>query len=140
MIIFYVIRFQKKGADVSYNVLGAGLWASAEISLGIIVICVFTLPKFIEARGAKIRAICWSLTRPLMSCMSGSFGHLTQSNKNTTASQGTTLNGVDTSGHSARDLSFANRDQDLESHPSQEDIYDFDRYPKVKAPGTSHEV
>lgn len=140
MMIVYTTRVQKKNADISYLLLWLGLWASAEISFGIIVTCVFTLPKFIKAKGAKIQDICSSPTRHSMSFMSGSFGHLMQSNKNTSASQGMTFNGVETSDHSAGDLSFANRDQDLESYPSQEDTYDVNKYSSVTAADPSHKV
>ena len=139
MVIFYVTRSEKKNADRSFNTLGEALWASAEISFGIIVTCIFTLPKFVEAKGAKIQAICSSITRPLTSLMSGSFGHLMPSKESPTASQGPTLNRVNTSNHLTGEFSFINRDQDLESCLSQDDAQDLNKYPSTKAPQAPHE-
>ncbi|KAL8672747.1 MAG: hypothetical protein Q9168_002801 [Polycauliona sp. 1 TL-2023] len=53
MVILYVSRQDGTTADISYNVAWMGLWAYAEIGLGIIVICTFSLPKFIEVKGQR---------------------------------------------------------------------------------------
>jgi hypothetical protein len=88
MIIVYVTRLGGENADVSYNTAWQGLWAFAEISLGIIVTCMFSLPKFIEAKGAKLRGVFSNLARPFTSLTSGgSFGILMQSRKDTTGSR-----------------------------------------------------
>lgn len=140
MLIYYGARLQEKNADVSYNILWEGSWAGAEICFGIIVTCMFTLPQFIEAKGAKIRIFGSSLIRPLKLFTSGSFRRLMPSNKDITVSRGTTLNRIDTSDHSTGDLSFTNIDRDLEIYPSSDATDDFNRYPSVKATDTPLEV
>lgn len=40
-----------ENADVSYNIGWLGLWAVAEIALGLVVISLLTMPKFMEAKG-----------------------------------------------------------------------------------------
>lgn len=133
IIVFYVTRVIRRGADVSYNILWEGLWATVEIGFGITVTCMFTLPKFVEAKGAGIQNFVSSLIRPVKSFTSGTFQHLTQSEKNMTVSRGITLNRVDVGDQSASDFPFANRDQDLESNPTREDSCDIDRHLSVKA-------
>ena len=51
-------------ADVSYNSAWLGLWAFAEISVGVSVTGTFLLPKFLEAEGPKLRGV---LGRPFTS-------------------------------------------------------------------------
>ncbi|KAL8670532.1 MAG: hypothetical protein Q9168_004929 [Polycauliona sp. 1 TL-2023] len=53
MIIFYAVRIGGKDADVSYNSAFMGFWVFAEISLGIIVICTFSLPKLVESKSRE---------------------------------------------------------------------------------------
>ena len=130
MIIVYVTRLGGENADVSYNTAWQGLWAFAEISLGIIVACTFLLPKFIEAKGTKLRGVLSSLTRPFTSLSSGwSFGILMQSKKDTTPSHEVTLDRVTMIGNSESDLPFATRDQDMERYPSYGGVYNPAKYP-----------
>ena len=132
IIIFYVTRVIKTNADVSYNILWEGLWATVEIGFGITVTCMFTLPKFVKAKGAKIQNFCSSLIQPLKSFTPGFFGHFTQSAKDMTAFRGKKVNTVDTGDQSASDFPFADRHQDLESYPAQEDGYDINRNLSIK--------
>ncbi|KAL8852327.1 MAG: hypothetical protein Q9221_002823 [Calogaya cf. arnoldii] len=53
MIIFYAVRIGQKDADVSYNSAFMGFWVFAEISLGIIVTCTFSLPKLVESKSRE---------------------------------------------------------------------------------------
>ena len=64
MILFYLSRFSGSNADISYNSAWLGLWAFAEISVGLSVTGTFLLPKFLEAEGPKLRDV---LGRPLTS-------------------------------------------------------------------------
>ena len=57
MILFYLSRLSGSNADESYNSAWLGLWAFAEISVGISVTGTFLLPKFLEAEGPKLRGI-----------------------------------------------------------------------------------
>lgn len=124
MIIVYVSRLGGKNADVSYNTAWQGLWAFAEISLGIIVTCTFSLPKFIEAKGTKLRGIFSSLKRSFTSLTSGgSFRAFIQPKKNITTSQEVTLDSVTMIGHSKSDLPFTSHDQDMERDPSYESVH-----------------
>ena len=65
MIIFFTVRAGRKNADVSYNAFWMCLWSYAEISLGIIVSCTLSLPKFIEAKGKKMLLAVCGVTRHL---------------------------------------------------------------------------
>lgn len=135
MIIVYVTRLSGEYADVSYNSTWQGLWAFAEISFGIIVTGAFSLPKFIEAKGPQIRSLFSSLTPPFTSITSSvSFGIPMQSRKSTVASQEATLGDrVNMIGHPESNVSFLNRDHDIEGHPSYEGIPDPAKYPSVDA-------
>ena len=66
MIIVYLVRVKGPDADVSYNFAWMGLWAVAEVTLGITVACTFFLPKFFKAKGAQLRGFFSSLTRPFL--------------------------------------------------------------------------
>lgn len=110
MIIVYVNHLGRENADVSYNTAWEGLWAFAEIGLGMNVTSIFLLPKFIEAKGTKLRGTLSNLTRSFTSLSSGwSFGILMQPKKHTTDSQATTLDRITIIGNSESDLPFANR-------------------------------
>ena len=114
-----------------------GLWVFAEISFGITVTGTFLLPKFIEAKGAKIRNVCFSLTRPLTSFTSKlSFGNLLQSRKGTEATQEVSLDTVTILGNSGNDISFTNPDQDAESHQSYKGVHDPANYTSVNTTDT----
>lgn len=137
MVILYVARIREKNTDISYNAAWMGLWALAEISFGIIVTCTFSLPKFIEAEGTRIRGVLSSLTRPFASLKSvGSF-----SKKDTAASLDMTLDRVSGSGHSESNISFAaNRDQDIERHLSEKGGHTIAKYPRVDTTDLLHGV
>ena len=121
MMIVYLDRMGGQNADVSYNTAWAGIWAFAEISLGITVSNTLFLPKFIEAKGKKLRGFFSSLTRPVMSLtFGGSFGTFMQAKKGTTAAQERTLDTVAMIGRSESDVGSTNRDQDVERYPSCE--------------------
>ena len=47
----YLLRMAGTNADATYNMAWLGLWVAAEVSLGICVISLLPLPKFIEAKG-----------------------------------------------------------------------------------------
>ncbi|CAL8580356.1 hypothetical protein XPA_006085 [Xanthoria parietina] len=79
MVILYVSRQDGSTADISYNVAWMGLWAYAEIGLGIIVICTLSLPKFIEVKGKKVRIFLSGITRPFSSRSGGSWDKLQRS-------------------------------------------------------------
>lgn len=138
MIIVYVLRVGGENADVSYNTAWQGLWAFAEISLGIVVTCTFSLPKFIEAKGTKLRGVLSSLTRPFTSLTSGgSFGSIMQSKKDTTASEEVTLDRVPMTGYSESDLPFTNHDHHLTRYP-YDGIHNPTKYPIVNGAHTAH--
>ncbi len=80
MVMLYVSRQSGAKADISYNVAWMGLWAYAEIGLGLIVICTLSLPKFIEVKRKKLRLFLSSITRPFSSS-SGSWDRLRRSDR-----------------------------------------------------------
>ena len=134
MIIFYVSRLAGANADVSYNTAWQGLWVFAEISFGIIVTCTLLLPKFLEAKGPKLRGIFWSLTRPFASFGSGgSFGILMQSSKDTAGSREAKLDGVVIVERAESETSSTHRDQDIETYPTYESVHSPVGYPSKAA-------
>lgn len=88
MIIVYVNRIGGTNADVSYNVGWQALWALAEISFGLTVTGMFSLPKFLEAKGTMLRGFVSSLARPFTSLTSGgSSGIIMQSRRDANTPQ-----------------------------------------------------
>jgi nicotinic acid phosphoribosyltransferase len=67
-VLVFLFRMGRTNADVSYNVAWMGLCIIAEISLGIIVACMLSMPKLVEARGD------WLATK--LSGMSTAFGSI----------------------------------------------------------------
>ena len=67
MIIVNLIRAVGEIADASYHETWMGLWVLAEVSIGVSIIGTFSLPKFVEAEGPKLRGVFSRLTRPLAS-------------------------------------------------------------------------
>ena len=65
MIMINVIR-SVVNPDDSYISFWRCLWALAEVSIGVSITGTFSLPKFIEAEGPKLRGLFSRLTRPLM--------------------------------------------------------------------------
>ncbi|KAF2804430.1 uncharacterized protein BDZ99DRAFT_481249 [Mytilinidion resinicola] len=50
-IIMYLLRMAGANADVSYNIAWLGLWVAAEVSFGLCVISLLSLPKLMEVKG-----------------------------------------------------------------------------------------
>ncbi|KAL8858966.1 MAG: hypothetical protein Q9178_004447 [Gyalolechia marmorata] len=105
-IIIYTVRMGEEDADFTYNAAGQGFWAYAEISLGIIVTCTLTLPKFIKARGKKLRAMAWTVSKP--------FGTLAHSTRSWMVKTETTVPSDSTATGSLESRRV--EDQSLESH------------------------
>lgn len=81
MIIYYVLQMSGPEADISYNVAWMGFWIFAEISLGIIVPCTLSIPKFIEAEGQRLRKGLCHIAKPFRSIsVLDSFLRTTKSN------------------------------------------------------------
>ena len=66
MMMVYVARRVGENSDDSYNDFWMIQWVLAEVSIGVSITGTFSLPKFIEAEGPKLRAVCSRLTRPLV--------------------------------------------------------------------------
>ena len=60
-----VVRAVGGDPDDSYINLWMRLWVLAEVSIGVSITGTFSLPKFIEAEGPKLRGVFLRLTRPL---------------------------------------------------------------------------
>lgn len=60
----YLLRMAGNNADASYNMAWLGLMVVAEISLGLCVISLLSLPKFMEAKGKSWLA---SIAKPFSS-------------------------------------------------------------------------
>lgn len=121
MIIYYIFQLAGADADVTYNTAWQGLWAFAEISLGITVTCSFSLPKFIEAKGTFLRGVLSSFTRPFTSLTSGgSLGTRFQSRNDADTLRGIGPDAGTLPGNSESDLPLANHGQGIERHPSFE--------------------
>ncbi|KAF7513290.1 hypothetical protein GJ744_009711 [Endocarpon pusillum] len=95
VIIIYVLRMSGDHADVTYNTAWAGFWLLAEISLGTVVTCLLSLPKFVEAHGKLFKNTLSIFSRPLLSLTrpgSSERGSLGRSRtKNNFTSEDTTL-------------------------------------------------
>ncbi|KAL8967871.1 MAG: hypothetical protein Q9183_002727, partial [Haloplaca sp. 2 TL-2023] len=89
-IILYTLRMGGPTADLTYNAAWQGYWAYAKIASGLVVTCTLTLPKFIEARGKRLRAVISTLGRPV--------GSLAQSTKSLLSSSGKTRTDATTIG------------------------------------------
>ena len=134
MIMFYVSQLGGADADVSYNTAWQGLWAFAEITFGIIVTCTLLLPKFLEAKGARMRGILSSLQRPFTSFGSGgSFSILMRSSRDKAGSREATIDRVGMVGRAESETSSTNRGQDTETHPSYEGVCNLVEYPSKVA-------
>ena len=74
MVIYYLARMSMSGAsaDWSYNAAWLSLWSYAELSLGILVTCTLSVPKFVEAEGERIRRACRRITMPFRSSVGSS--------------------------------------------------------------------
>ena len=138
MSIVYLDRMGGDGADVSYNTAWAGIWALAEISLGITVIGTVMLPKFIEAKGTKLRGIFSGLPRSLTSLTSGvSLGSFMQA-KRGAAVQEVALDTLTIIGSSESDAGSSNQDRDVERYPSYESFHTQEIHPGVSTTDNSH--
>ncbi|KAL8744504.1 MAG: hypothetical protein Q9184_007991 [Pyrenodesmia sp. 2 TL-2023] len=62
LIIYYSFG-TSANEDVSYNAAWLCLWLFVEVTLGIIVTCTFSLPKFIETEGHVFRRAFRSITK-----------------------------------------------------------------------------
>lgn len=137
MMIFNVTSFVVNNADISYNTYSEGMWAVAEISFGIIVTCTFSLPKFIEAKGTKIRGVLSSLTRPFASLTSV----VSFSRMDATASPDLTLDRVSGGGHSESNISFAaSRDREIERYLPEEGVQTSAKYPSFDITNSPNDV
>ena len=74
MVIYYLAKMAMSGAsaDRSYNAAWLSLWSYAELSLGILVTCTLSVPKFAEAEGERIRRACRRITMPVRSSVGSS--------------------------------------------------------------------
>ena len=136
MMTVYLYRMVGQNGDTSYNSAWLGLWAFAEISLGITVTGTLLLPKFIEAKGTKLRGIFSSLTRPFTSLTSwGSSNTLMQAKNDTTTPQEVRLDTFTMVGDSESGLVSTEHDQDVEQYSSYEDVSNSAEYPSVEATG-----
>ena len=140
MIIVYLSRMSGENADVSYNICWLGLWGFAEPSLGITVTGTFLVPKFVEAKGAKLRGVFSRLTRffPLSLTSIISFANVTQLRRNTNTSQDGRLGTIAMIGRSESDASTMNRDQDVGRQASVESVHHSARYTGVSDPVSPH--
>ena len=136
MIIYYVIQLGGSDADVSFNAAWMGCWAYVEIALGITVTCSLSMPKLIEARGNKVRAVFANFTRSFTSFgftrSINSFGSLMRSTRHETLKPesnsrgGTPLDEL----HSKTDLINASDEHVVEVYPAQDDWRDIPALPK----------
>jgi hypothetical protein len=74
MRIIFSMKVVKQGkqADLSYEFAWMGMFAYAEISLGLIVACALALPKLLRAKGAGVTRIGSFVSRVLSPFATGS--------------------------------------------------------------------
>jgi hypothetical protein len=65
MRAYYTMGILKGGltADISYDSVLTGVWSIAEIALGLIVACTFSLPKLIKVKGGGVRGFFSSFAK-----------------------------------------------------------------------------
>ena len=118
MMIYYTTLMSVTNPDVSYNAAWLGCWVYAEVALGIVVTCMLSLPKLVEAKGEKVRKMVSSITRPLHSFPS--LRSLVHSSKTDSSTWGTvtTDRGTDTQIHRETEIVLAYQPyrHDVEAH------------------------
>ena len=127
MIMINVLRAVSGNRDDSYINLWMRLWVLAEISIGVSITGTFSLPKFIEAEGPKLRAVFSRLTRSLTS---GSRSSIPGQRKEDIKVAPQEREPDDTFAmyeHSSKSKLVAsmNHDRDLEQCASDEDVHDY---------------
>ena len=135
MIIVYIFRSNGADADVSYNTEGLGLWALAELTLGIIVACTFLLPKFFEAKGSSLRGLLSSFARPFTSS-NGSSVNWTRRKRNASGIEGETdsISITHAPGQSDGDLPLKSYAEDIEGFHPHKDIPPVPAIPSASYP------
>ncbi|KAL8660312.1 MAG: hypothetical protein Q9202_006689 [Teloschistes flavicans] len=117
MLVFYAVRLFQPSSGLSF-ILGwmiCLVWV--ELSLGISVACILTLPKLVEAKGKKVQAALSSLARPFTSVRS--FKNFVRSNHtDTLVSHGTaTHKGTVHQLHTTTNLTCITNAYKLEQYP-----------------------
>ena len=74
MVIYYLAQMAMSGAsaDWSYNAAWLSLWSYAELSLGVLVTCTLSVPKFAKVEGERTRRACRIITMPFRSSVGSS--------------------------------------------------------------------
>jgi hypothetical protein len=69
MRIVYAVRVTKHPAraDISFHYGWSVLWSYAELSIGIIVACLLSVPKLAQAKGWKLEATISRIRKPFVS-------------------------------------------------------------------------
>lgn len=131
MIIYSILQVAAVNANNSYWTAWLGLWAFAEISLGLVMTGTFMLPKFFEVKGSRIRIFFSSFTRHFTSLGSGSSpGTDIRSRRTRVASQDEVgLDSMPLGKPSKSDCSLSNHTYDIERLPSHDGNHGITRYP-----------
>ncbi|KAF2645858.1 hypothetical protein P280DRAFT_476322 [Massarina eburnea CBS 473.64] len=60
-VVMYLLKMPNADSDISYYIGWVGMWSAAEIALGLCVICMLVMPKFMEAKGNRLLSRLTSL-------------------------------------------------------------------------------
>ena len=83
----FKLESQGDNQDASYEMAWMGLWSWAEISLGVIVACTLSLPKFVRAKSKEFGSLFSSVARPFNSFKSMFKTTMTRTRTNETAEE-----------------------------------------------------
>ena len=125
MIIVHLVRAVGENADTSYNETLMNLWVLAEVSIGVSITGTFSLPKFVESEGPKLRGVFSRLTRPLTSQHRLGIPMQRKGDARVASQEVQPDDAFTMIKHSAEsDLVVStNDDLDVEGRPSYEDVY-----------------
>ena len=127
MMMVYVIRGVDQNSDHSYNDFWMILWVLVEVSIGVSILGTFSLPKFIEAKGPKLRGFFLHLTRPLTFGRRSAAPVQRMEDARVTPEERKSSDTFATYEHSSESklVAFMNHDRDVERCASDEDVHDY---------------
>ena len=125
MIMVNLVRAVGVNPDDSYINLWMRLWVLVEVSIGVSITGTFSLPKFIEAEGPKLRGVFLRLTRPLTFRRRSRIPAQWKKDERVTSQEGEPDDTFAMNEYSSeRNLvASTNQDRDVERCPSYEDVH-----------------
>ena len=125
--MIYLVRAEGKNADASHRGYWMILWAIADVSIGVSITGTFSLPKFVEAEGPKLRRIFSRLTRPLTPERRVGIPVQPKEDRGVASQERKPNDMFPATEHSSQSdlIVCTDHDHDLERGPSKEDVHDW---------------